>query len=165
VPRPTPAALGLNRWQAVLGHCYAVHHLFASIAPQSWLPTREQCYRTIAPEDSAAPLACRLLDRLAELVRPHGTPVAIALLWGSGDVMQSPQWPGAALIGARARANGFAVVDVYEPLHRVAIEDPEGFKPLWELEGGQLGHPSAAGNRLIVRELQATLFGPLAGAP
>lgn len=158
VATSTAASLGLNRWQRIFGHWYTVHRIVSRLAPETWLPTHAQSYRATIPHDAGTALSCRLLARLAAFAKQHGTRVAVALLWGAGEVRQEPTWPDAAVLVDAAEALGLGVLDLQASLRAVARADPTGFEALWLVEGGVLGHPSAAGNGLIARELRAAFF-------
>jgi hypothetical protein len=160
-PRVTsrPMRLGLSR--RLLGHSYVVHWTMLRLGLVSWWAADRIRYERVHDDRTAVRISCLLMDRLVALER-RGARVIVLMLYSAPESEGPAPWYGSE-VAACAAARGLATVDTYAPLHELAATDRRRFVELWLNEGGQLGHMSPAGNRLVSDLLSQQAFGTQPG--
>jgi hypothetical protein len=151
---------GLGVLRSVFGHSYLLHWTMTRLGLlKYWIDDSRRYHRVLSDKDGVR-VSCLLMDRLNEFKGQFGSEVLIVMLWGAQEATWAePSWYGAEVV-ACARKAGHRTLDMHASLHSISRSDPEGFKQLWIDEGGVLGHPSAAGNELTAKALQAMLSAP-----
>ena len=159
VPRSTAPPLELGLTRRVAGHSFLVHSIMMRARPAQWLHD-PFLYKRVQSDVEAIGISCRLMERLARLRDEHRVRVIVAMQYGAGEsVAQEPPWYGPRVLEC-ARGHGLSTVDAYPPLHALSAQDAGRFNRLWLNEGGQLGHMSAEGNRLVAAFFRDVLARP-----
>jgi len=137
-------------WKRLLGHAYLVDQLMGRYVPNSWYSELEQKFELI-PEDDVE-IACLLLRRLWSDADPIGARVLLVLEYGGSVRSAGDTRPAdAAMLTGCAGEAGVQVVDAFDTLHDLAVNDPDTFRSEYVSAPGDtvFGHMSPKGNRLI----------------
>jgi len=142
----------------ILGHSYFFHWAMMRIGkPELWIDDSSR-YKQVQSVEVAVEISCLLMDRLAQLRDNHALRVTVLMQYQAGEISRKgPPWYGPPVLDC-AKQHGFETLDTYPLLKSIAGQDPERFIGLWLKEGGQLGHMSAAGNRVVARLVRDRLI-------
>jgi hypothetical protein len=157
VPHVSRDNLGLDLTRRIFGHSYLIRVVSLRLGVEARWIANEYRYRQIFPNETGVKISCALMDRLAKLRAEHGLRVIVLMQYGGPDSQDGPPWYGPPVV-ACAKERGLETVDSHPVLHDLSIREPQKFKDLWIDEGGQMGHMTAAGNKLIAQLLQQQMF-------
>lgn len=157
VPLVAQRSLEIGPVRKVIGHSYLIHWAMMRLKPTAWVQESSR-YKKIHADEVGVQISCHLMDRLKRLQDQHGLHVIVAMQYGAVESSgKEPPWYGPPVLEC-AKQRGFDILDTYLPLKAIADQDQPRFIGLWLNEGGQLGHMSAAGNRLIAELLRDILI-------
>jgi hypothetical protein len=159
VPRVTAHNVGLDWSRRIFGYAYFMQWVTRRLGVHTWWVTNDYRYKKVHDDKVGVDISCLLMDRLTRLRDEQKIRVIVMVQYGGAESQGEPPWYGPPVV-ACARAKGLDTVDTYPPLHALWKEDPARFRALWIDEGGQLGHMSAAGNKLIAELVQREEFPP-----
>lgn len=149
VPRIDSSNMDLGIVRRTLGHSYLIFLATRRIGLEAWWVANKYRYRQVHKDDMGPKISCALMQRLVEIKEKYGTRVIVVLQYnGYASLQEKPPWFGSPVVQC-AREQGLEVVDTFPTLHQIATSDPEKFKALWFDEGGQLGHMTPIGNKII----------------
>jgi hypothetical protein len=156
VPRVTSENLGLDIWRRSLGHSYLIYAVARRLDREAWWIANNYRYRQVHANEVGVTISCLLMDRLVALKAAYGVRVVVLMQYGGDASLQKEAlWYGPPVL-ACAKERGLETVDTFPLLHTLSVEKPQEFKDLWLDEGGQLGHMSPKGNKLIAELLYKT---------
>jgi lysophospholipase L1-like esterase len=150
-------------WQrAVFGHSYLVQYVMTRLDLLQWWVAAVRTRYELS-EREALDVGCLLMRRLADFRDHNHVRVALVVQYAALEVKtQSAGWERdhARVLGC-AREQSIEVVDTRPALTAVADNpDPAVYRRLWVMQDSDriYGHPSAAGNRVIARQVARQVF-------
>lgn len=156
VPLVSQRSIEIGPVRKVIGHSYLIHWAMMRLSPAGWVQDSDR-YKKVHADEVGVQISCQLMDRLKRLQDQHGLHVIVAVQYGAAESSaKEPPWYGPPVLEC-AKQRGFGILDTYPSLKTIADQDQPRFVGLWLNEGGQLGHMSATGNRLIAKLLREIL--------
>ena len=118
------------------------------LVPKEWVHDSYR-YKQIYSYEEGVEVSCHLMDHLLRLREEYKLRVVVAMQYGAAQSSgkQDPIYGPVVLRCAQQR--GLETLESYPALKLLADQNPHRFVGLWLNEGGQLGHMSADGNKLI----------------
>jgi hypothetical protein len=145
------------RW--LVDHAYLAFWLAQRLSLLRWIDPNDPGDERATPSGSGIEISVRLLERAKATADLRGVRFVLLMQYGSRELRSGARWETSERVLAGARAAGIEIVDTWARLRQVADNDPEGYRTLFivQPDGQELGHMSAAGNRLVAEELAAAL--------
>jgi lysophospholipase L1-like esterase len=142
-----------------LGYSAAADYLLASLAPSYWYGSGQQVsYQRVTDQEGA--ITCALLRRLKAQTDQAGIPMMLLMQHHAPLLFHTERsTPIAQQVVACAQAADIRVVDQFEPLRAIALENVYEISQYYSgMLGGKLyGHMTAKGNRHAAELLHEAL--------
>jgi hypothetical protein len=155
VPKMSASARDIGGPQSVLGYSHLINSLMRTrvgswasmrVLGANWVDYSRLTQRAHATDQSRQ-IACLLMERLADLKSRYGMRVLVIMEYSAGELLtpRSPESVPPMLGCAQGRA--LEMLDSYQALRALAVDDPAGFKRLWQDDN--YGPPGPEGNAFM----------------